>query len=108
MLLYITYVTIFIMICTYIYNMYTHIKCACTYIYLYKFIYTNIYLFTFTYPIAFRCRRGAVDFVTNCVHPSLFSAALIALFISIPVHFSILSCHCIFGLPRLLLPSIEP
>ena len=68
----------------------------------------EFFTFTFTYSIAFGCRRGAVDFITIFFHPSLFSAALIALFMSRPVHFTILSCHCIFGLPRRLIPSIEP
>ena len=60
------------------------------------------------YPIESGCRRGAVDFVTICFQSSLFSTALIALFISRLVHFTILSYCYIFCLPLLLLPSIEP
>ena len=63
-----------------------------------------VFFLPFTYPIAFGCRRGVVDVITIFFHPSLFSAALIALFILRPVHFTILFCHCIFGLPRLLIP----
>ena len=31
-----------------------------------------VYTFTFTYPIAFGCHRGAVDFLIIFLHPSLF------------------------------------
>ena len=47
-----------------------------TIIILYNNIYIYIYIYiyiTFTYPIAFGCRRCAVDFVTIFFHPSLFT-----------------------------------
>ena len=38
--------------------------------------------FNLTYPIAFGCRRGAVEFHITFLHPSLLIVALIAFTIS--------------------------
>ena len=56
-------------------------------------------LFLF-YPITLEGRRGTTDeFATIPVHLDLFSAALVELAKSIPVHSLILSSHLFFCLP---------
>ena len=68
----------------------------------------HFYLLPFTYPIAFGCRRGAVDFNIIRFHRSLSRVARIASSIPRLVHSTILSCHCVLGRPLLLLPSMDP
>ena len=57
------------------------------------------------YPIALEGRRGTTDeFATIPFHLDLFSAALVQLAKSIPVHSLILSSHLFFCLPLFLFP----
>ena len=59
------------------------------------------------YPITLEGRRGTTDeFATTPFHLDLFSAALVELAKSIPVHSLILSSHLFFCLP--LFSSPEP
>ena len=61
-----------------------------------------IFLFLF-YPITLEGRRGTTDkFATIPLHLDLFSAALVELAKSIPVHSLILSSHLFFCLPLFL------
>ena len=60
------------------------------------------------YPVTLEGRRGTTDeFATIPFHPDLFSAALVELAKSIPVHSLILSSHLFFCLP-LFLPFTVP
>ena len=61
------------------------------------------------YPITLGGRRGTTDeFATIPFHLDLFSAALIELAKSIPVHSLILSSHLLFCLPLFLFPFTVP
>ena len=66
----------------------------------------SIFLF---YPINLEGRRGTTDeFATIPFHFVLFSAALVELAKSIPVHSLILSSHLFFCLPLFLFPFTVP
>ena len=61
------------------------------------------------YPITLGGRRGTTDkFATIPFHSDLFSAALVELAKSIPVHSLILSSHLFFCLPLFLFPFTVP
>ena len=61
------------------------------------------------YPITLEGRRGTTDeFATIPFHLDLFSAALVELAKSIPVHSLILSSHIFFCLPLFLFPFTVP
>ena len=61
------------------------------------------------YPITLEGRRGFTDeFATIPFHLDLFSAALVELAKSIPVHSLILSSHLFFCLPLFLFPFTVP
>ena len=61
------------------------------------------------YPITLEGRRGTTDeFATIPFHLDLFSAALVELAKSIPVHSLIMSCHLFFCLPLFLFPFTVP
>ena len=61
------------------------------------------------YPITLEGRRGTTDeFATIPFHLVLFSAALVELANSIPVHSLILSSHLFFCLPLFLFPFTVP
>ena len=61
------------------------------------------------YPITLKGRRGTTDeFATIPFHLDLFSAALVELAKSIPVHSLILSSHLFFCLPLFLFPFTVP
>ena len=61
------------------------------------------------YPITLEGRRGTTDeFATIPFHLDLFSAALVELAKSIPVHSLILSSHLFFCLPLFLFPFTVP
>ena len=61
------------------------------------------------YPITLGGRRGTTDeFATIPFHLGLFSAALVELAKSIPVHSLILSSHLFFCLPLFLFPFTVP
>ena len=61
------------------------------------------------YPITLEGRRGTRDeFATTPFHLDLFSAALVELAKSIPVHSLILSSHLFFCLPLFLFPFTVP
>ena len=61
------------------------------------------------YPITLEGRRGTTDeFPTIPFHLYLFSAALVELAMSIPVHSLILSSHLFFCLPLFLFPFTVP
>ena len=61
------------------------------------------------YPITLGGRRGTTDeFATTPFHLDLFSAALVELAKSIPVHSLILSSHLFFCLPLFLFPFTVP
>ena len=61
------------------------------------------------YPITLEGRRGTTDeFATISFHLVLFSAALVELAKSIPVHSLILSSHLFFCLPLFLFPFTVP
>ena len=62
-----------------------------------------------SYPITLEGRRGTTDeFATIPFHLDLFSAALVELAKSIPVHSLILSSHLFFCLPLFLFPFTVP
>ena len=66
-------------------------------------------LFFLFYPITLEGRRGTTDeFATTPFHLDLFSAALVELAKSIPVHSLILSSHLFFCLPLFLFPFTVP
>ena len=68
----------------------------------------TISLFLF-YPITLEGHRGTTDeFTTIPFHLDLFSAALVELAKSIPVHSLILSSHLFFCLPLFLFPFSVP
>ena len=71
---------------------------------------THSILFYFLfYPITLEGRRGTADeFATIPFHLDLFSAALVELAKSIPVHSLILSSHLFFCLPLFLFPFTVP
>ena len=61
------------------------------------------------YPVTLGGRRGTTDeFATIPFHLDLFSAALVELAKSIPVHSLILSSHRFFCLPLFLFPFTVP
>ena len=61
------------------------------------------------YPITLEgCRGTADEFATTPFHLDLFSAALVELAKSIPVHSLILSSHLFFCLPLFLFPFTVP
>ena len=61
------------------------------------------------YPITFEGRRGTTDeFATIPFHLDLFSAALVELAKTIPVHSLILSSHLVSSLPLFLFPFTVP
>ena len=61
------------------------------------------------YPITLEGRRGTTDeFAKISFHLVLFSAALVELAKSIPVHSLILSSHLFFCLPLFLYPFTVP
>ena len=63
----------------------------------------------YSIPITLGGRRGTTDeFATIPFHPDLFSAALVELAKSIPVHSLILSSHLFFCLPLFLFPFSVP
>ena len=69
-------------------------------------LFYSIFLF---YPITLEGRRGTTDeFATIPFHLDLFSAALVELAKSIPVHSLILSSHLFFCLPLFLFPFTVP
>ena len=72
-------------------------------------VYSHFYSILF-YPITLEGRRGTTDeFATITFHLDLFfSAALVELPKSIPVHFLILSSHLFFCLPLFLFPFTVP
>ena len=62
-----------------------------------------------SYPITLGGRRGTIDeFATIPFHLDLFSAALVELAKSIPVHSLIWSSHLFFCLPLFLFPFTVP
>ena len=68
-----------------------------------------IHLSILFYPITLEGRWGTTDeFATIPSHLVLFSAALVELANSIPVHSFILSSHLFFCLPLFLFPFIVP
>ena len=61
------------------------------------------------YPITLEGHRGTTDkFATIPFYLVLFTAALVELAKSIPVHYLILSSHLFFCLPLFLFPFTEP
>ena len=65
--------------------------------------------YSLLYPITLEGRRGTTDeFATIPFHLDLFSAALVELAKSIPVHSLILSSHLFFCLPLFLFPFTVP
>ena len=69
---------------------------------------THIYSILF-YPVTLEGRRGTTDeFATIPFHLDLFSADLVELAKSIPVHSLILSSHLFFCLPLFLFPFTVP
>ena len=69
--------------------------------------YINPFYSILFYPITLKGRQGTTDeFATIPFHLDLFSAALIELAKSIPVHYLILSSHLLFCLP--LFPFTVP
>ena len=71
-------------------------------------LYSGYYSILF-YPITLEGRRGTTDeFATIPFHLDLFSAALVELAKSIPVHSLILSSHLFFCLPLFLFPLTVP
>ena len=68
----------------------------------------SLFYFLF-YPITLEGRRGTTDeFATIPFHLALFSAVLVELAKSIPVHSLILSSHLFFCLPLFLSPFTVP
>ena len=75
---------------------------------LFEALSTSCYSILF-YPITLEGRRGNTDeFATIPFHLDLFSAALVELAKSIPVHSLILSSHLFFCLPLFLFPFTVP
>ena len=69
----------------------------------------NIFYSILFYPITLEGRRGTTDeFATIPFHLDLFSAALVEVAKSIPVHSLILSSHLFFCLPLFLFPFTVP
>ena len=69
----------------------------------------NVYYYYLLYPITLEGRRGTTDeFATIPFQLDLFSAALVELAKSIPVHSLILSSHLFFCLPLFLFPFTVP
>ena len=69
----------------------------------------HILFYSLFYPITLEDRRGTTDeFATIPFHLVLFSAALVELAKSIPVHSLILSSHLFFCLPLILFPFTVP
>ena len=78
----------------------------CSYTQINRYIYVYSILF---YPITLGGRRGTTDvFATIPFHLDLFSATLVELAKSIPVHSLILSSHLFFCLPLFLLSFTVP
>ena len=74
----------------------------------YSEIILDSFLFLF-YPITLEGHRGTTDeFATIPIHLVRFSAALVELAKSIPVHCLILSSHLFFCLPLFLFPFTVP
>ena len=72
-------------------------------------IHTSHFYSILFYPITLEGRRGTTDeFATIPFHLDLFSAALVELAKSIPVHSLILSSHLFFCLPLFLFPFTVP
>ena len=72
-------------------------------------IFFSIHILFLFYPITLEGRRGTTDeFATIPFHLDLFSAALVELAKSIPVHSLILSSHLFFCLPIFLFPFTVP
>ena len=71
---------------------------------------TSVHVYSILfYPITLGGRRGTTDeFATIPFHLDLFSAALVELAKSIPVHSLILSSHLFFCLPLFLFPFTVP
>ena len=68
-----------------------------------------VLFYSLFYPITLGGRRGTTDeFATIPFHLDLFSAALVELAKSIPVHSLILSSHLFFCLPLFLFPFTVP
>ena len=87
----------------------THVNCACYLCFCAVFL-ASIVSILF-YPITLEGRRGTTDeFATIPFHLDLFSAALVELAKSIPVHSLILSwsSHLFFCLPLFLFPFTVP
>ena len=73
-----------------------------------NYFYLFLYLFLF-YPITLEGRRGTTyEFATTPFHLVLFSAPLVKMAKSIPVHSLILSSHLFFCLPLFLSPFTVP
>ena len=71
--------------------------------------FTLIFIPILFYPITLEGRRGTTDaFATIPFHLDRFSAALVELAKSIPVHSLILSSHLFFCLPLFLFPFTVP
>ena len=69
----------------------------------------DILFYSLFYPITLGGRRGTTDvFSTIPFHLDMFSAALVELAKSIPVHSLILSSHLFFCLPLFLFPFTVP
>ena len=69
----------------------------------------DLMIYFLFYPITLGGRRGTTDeFATIPFHLDLFSAALVELAKSIPVHSLILSSHLFFCLPLFLFPFTVP
>ena len=83
---------------------------------IFKYLLTTVRKFTealfysiLFYPITLEGHRGTTDeFATIPFHLVLFSAALVDLAMSIPVHSLILSSHLFFCLPLFLFPFTVP
>ena len=74
-----------------------------------KLVTTGPVAFILFYPITLEGRRGTTDeFATTPFHLDLFSAALVELAKSIPVHSFILSSHLFFCLLLFLFPFTVP
>ena len=75
---------------------------------MHRMLYFLLYFILF-YPITLEGRRGTTDeFATIPFHLDLFSAALVELAKSIPVHSLILSSYRFFCLPLFLFPFTVP
>ena len=81
-----------------------HSRLKCFFIHGFRHVYSILF-----YPIFLGGRRGTTDeFATIPFHFDLFSAALVELSKSIPVHSLILSSHLFFCLPLFLFPFTVP